>query len=752
MEIVNRTKKASIKEVQTGLKIGYNRAARLLEQMEAEGLVSAMKPNGERTLNEAAAPASQPEAAPEWKTNPYTAYKFSIEGGARAFMEKKQVDPAKFEPVQNKSGNWSIKPRAPTAAIEAAANEAATSPTNDLAQPTEGQKDAGNYRKGHVRLHGLDIAIENPAGSDRSGVDRSGKPWTNTLKHHYGYIKRTLGADGDHVDTFIGGNPESGKVFVVDQIDPETGAYDEHKVILGADSLAQARAIYAANYAKGWKGGKNVTETSVEGFKAWLKDGDTTKPFAPASETKPAKSETKQPKSETKGAKSGKTDAVPASGNANVASAEEGNGKQQDSGAAAAASAAEPVSKRDVPDQPASAEKVAGPATPQDVLREAGKLSNDLFGGNHPSVIDVGTADGTFAGSGTLNMDADGNVVLQRVADHESHLTKNWESVGVQELMDTSLSHGGGRGLPTSGFKDWAKSFGTTRQGTVLGTFRIPHAEFLAMIKRGDAVLGNIGEGEVVLNPAAAKQYLTEIDGKKVAPAAAPAPAKDGKKDWQAKAAAKEAKLAEQLAVANANAAARAAIPKNPQELAQKFIDAAPEDATNADEYEWVFRDLTKQELQDTGLLENFDEHAKNIDLDPEKSDLSRPVVVSMGDGERNPVAVWDGVHRIMSALARGKTVRAAVGTRRATDDQADNKPVLPVDNVIPSGNETAADDQDTGADIPRAFFKKVKVSTDVWIEEENTFEAVEMPADKALKSVREDIANYQALLKCMKG
>ena len=172
--------------------------------------------------------------------------------------------------------------------VEVAAHEAATSPTNDLPEPTEAQKDAGNYRKGHVSLFGLGIAIENPAGSTRSGVDRDGKPWSNTMRHHYGYIKRTTGADGDHVDTFVGANPASERVFIVDQIDPDTGKFDEHKVILGADSLDDARAIYAANYAKGWQGGKDVSETSVEGFKTWLNEGDTTKPYAPQAEKEAA--------------------------------------------------------------------------------------------------------------------------------------------------------------------------------------------------------------------------------------------------------------------------------------------------------------------------------------------------------------------------------------------------------------------------------------------------------------------------------
>jgi hypothetical protein len=148
----------------------------------------------------------------------------------------------------------------------------------------------------------------------------------------------------------------------------------------------------------------------------------------------------------------------------------------------------------------------------EDILRQVGTLSNDLLGGHHPAVPDIGLADGTFAGSGTLNMDQEGNVILTRVADSEDHLTKKWVSVDTKEMIDTSIYHGGGQGLPTSGFAKWTDSFGSTRENKVVGTFRIPAKVFLEMVKRGDAVLGNIGEGEIVLNPAAAKQYLLNAD------------------------------------------------------------------------------------------------------------------------------------------------------------------------------------------------------------------------------------------------
>lgn len=162
--------------------------------------------------------------------------------------------------------------------IDATANEAATSPFNDLPEPTDAMKEAGNYKKAHVKIKGLDIAIENPRGSTRSGTDPDGNKWETKMHSHYGYIKRTEGADGDQVDVFIGPNPESDKVFIVDQINPD-GSFDEHKILIGFDSKLKARSGYKSNYSNGWKVGP-ITSMSMDEFKDWVKNGDTKKPLA----------------------------------------------------------------------------------------------------------------------------------------------------------------------------------------------------------------------------------------------------------------------------------------------------------------------------------------------------------------------------------------------------------------------------------------------------------------------------------------
>lgn len=162
-------------------------------------------------------------------------------------------------------------------------NEAATSPLNDLPQPTEAQKLAGNYKKGRVRLGGLDISIENPAGSKRSGKDASGKPWSVDLKDHYGYIRGTVGKDKDHLDTFV--SREAGElgndspVFVVNQLDPKSRKFDEHKIMLGYPNRAAAEAAYKANYAKDWQGMGSIIPTTLGALKSWIADGNTKRPF-----------------------------------------------------------------------------------------------------------------------------------------------------------------------------------------------------------------------------------------------------------------------------------------------------------------------------------------------------------------------------------------------------------------------------------------------------------------------------------------
>lgn len=150
--------------------------------------------------------------------------------------------------------------------------------------PSDAQKESGNYKKGHIKFGGYDYTIENPKGSTRSGKDADGKEWKVTMHDTYGYIRGKFGKDGDHLDMFINDKADldnwNGDVFVVDQVNPD-GSFDEHKVMYGYDSMYDAKKAYLANYSKGWKGLGNITGASKAEFDKWLDTSNRKlKPFA----------------------------------------------------------------------------------------------------------------------------------------------------------------------------------------------------------------------------------------------------------------------------------------------------------------------------------------------------------------------------------------------------------------------------------------------------------------------------------------
>jgi N12 class adenine-specific DNA methylase len=152
--------------------------------------------------------------------------------------------------------------------------------------PTPAQAEAGNYAKGHVRLHGLDIAIETRKGETRTGVGADGRPWSVQMPAHYGEVKGTVGSDGDAVDVYLGHDAENpnGTVYVIDQVDADTGKFDEHKAIIGAGSLAEAQRLYHAafNDGRGPDRMGAVLPLTLPEFKAWLASGKTKQPLNPA--------------------------------------------------------------------------------------------------------------------------------------------------------------------------------------------------------------------------------------------------------------------------------------------------------------------------------------------------------------------------------------------------------------------------------------------------------------------------------------
>ena len=158
-------------------------------------------------------------------------------------------------------------------------------------EPTEAQKEAGNYKKGHVQVGTFDITIEQPQGSVRKGTDADGKQWESKMNNTYGYIRGAVGVDGDHIDVFLSNDIDGWngrRVFVVDQYNPD-GSFDEHKVMLGFNDADEAKNDYLANYENGWENGRriDVTAVNLEDFEKWIASSKRkTKPFGDYSSVK----------------------------------------------------------------------------------------------------------------------------------------------------------------------------------------------------------------------------------------------------------------------------------------------------------------------------------------------------------------------------------------------------------------------------------------------------------------------------------
>ncbi len=193
-----------------------------------------------------------------------------------------QPDMSFQKPVPESQTGPKISPTDIKSPVDKAAHEAATSPLNDLSEPTDPQIKAGNYKKGHPEIDGVPMSVENSEGSIRQDKENDPPKWKQKLTLHYGYVLGTKGNDKDHLDAFIKpGTETSPKVFIIDQQNPGTGKFDEHKLMFGMDSKEEAAAAYHDNYKEGWQGMQNITEVPMDEFKKWAFDGKRkTKAFA----------------------------------------------------------------------------------------------------------------------------------------------------------------------------------------------------------------------------------------------------------------------------------------------------------------------------------------------------------------------------------------------------------------------------------------------------------------------------------------
>lgn len=232
-------------------------------------------------------------AQPDIETPPEVSYDTAIQPPTPAPTGKDALQaPGMGQSVDPETGEileFEEKPgKIPTAEeLHIEANKAASSPLNDLKPPTEAQISADNYSKGHAVYDGLKISIENPAGSKR-------RPEWPALAHHYGDIKESEGADSDAIDTFINidNTFEDTPVFIVNQTD-ESGVFDEHKVMLGFNTEAEARKGYLDNYSEDWVAPDRLPRATMSEFKEWLKSGNTKSEYVGETEAEGKKLEAK---------------------------------------------------------------------------------------------------------------------------------------------------------------------------------------------------------------------------------------------------------------------------------------------------------------------------------------------------------------------------------------------------------------------------------------------------------------------------
>lgn len=253
-----------------------SRAAALAVDSGATQAVAAAAAQGKETDGTKKTPAPGPEAqpaqAPAAVGGGAAQAAAQLPGAGPAGVEAAGVAPATFTP---QPGDIVVDEH-----FEGA-HRAATSPLNDRKEPSQAQKDAEVYAVGRTRVGGMAVSIENPQGTERRGKDEDGKEWATLMTAHYGRLPGTKAADSTRkkpagLDVFIKpGTPKAhaGPVFVVDQVNPTTGKFDEHKVIFGATSEADAEAIYRSNYTADWKGLGSITGMPKAAFKAWAYDG-----------------------------------------------------------------------------------------------------------------------------------------------------------------------------------------------------------------------------------------------------------------------------------------------------------------------------------------------------------------------------------------------------------------------------------------------------------------------------------------------
>jgi hypothetical protein len=139
-----------------------------------------------------------------------------------------------------------------------------------------------NIRKGfrlsgRAEVCGMLIAIEQEPGDIRTWADRNGDSGFVVMRCPYGFFENVIGADGEHLDVYLGPDPEPETVYIVNQRKklPEGkgfAGFDEQKVMLGFSNADHARRAYLEHYDDERFLG-SMEEISLHDFKRFV-DGE----------------------------------------------------------------------------------------------------------------------------------------------------------------------------------------------------------------------------------------------------------------------------------------------------------------------------------------------------------------------------------------------------------------------------------------------------------------------------------------------
>lgn len=104
-----------------------------------------------------------------------------------------------------------------------------------------------------TEFQGIPIVIEWPKGSVRTGTNKDGEHWERKMLADYGKVPGTSArGDNEELDVYIGPDHDAPDAWVVEQL-KDDGSFDEYKVMLGFDSLEEAREMYLKHYPAGWE-------------------------------------------------------------------------------------------------------------------------------------------------------------------------------------------------------------------------------------------------------------------------------------------------------------------------------------------------------------------------------------------------------------------------------------------------------------------------------------------------------------------